>query len=57
LPGREADNSPPSSAEVKEYMELYLHFSNKPSCLGAQLNKSFGQKSILDYENLATRNN
>jgi hypothetical protein len=24
-PGREADQSPPSSAEVKECMELYLH--------------------------------
>jgi hypothetical protein len=24
-PGREADHSPPSSAEVKECMELYLH--------------------------------
>jgi hypothetical protein len=24
-PGRESDNSPPSSAEVKECMELYLH--------------------------------
>jgi hypothetical protein len=25
-PGREADHSPPSSAEVKEWVELYLHF-------------------------------
>jgi hypothetical protein len=24
-PGREADHSPPSSAEVKECLELYLH--------------------------------
>jgi hypothetical protein len=32
-PGREADHSPPSSAEV----ELYLHFSNTPSWRGAQL--------------------
>jgi hypothetical protein len=24
-PGREADHSPPSSAEVKEYVELYLY--------------------------------
>jgi hypothetical protein len=30
-PGREADHSPPSSAEVKEYVELYLHFPNMPS--------------------------
>jgi hypothetical protein len=30
-PGREADHSPPSSAEVKEWVELYLHFHNTPS--------------------------
>jgi len=28
---READNSPPSSAEVKEWVELYLHSPNTPS--------------------------
>jgi hypothetical protein len=36
-PGREADHSPPSSAEVKEWVELYLHSTNKPSWRGAQL--------------------
>jgi hypothetical protein len=36
-PGREADNSPPSSAEVKECVELYVHSPNKPSWCGAQL--------------------
>jgi hypothetical protein len=35
-PGCEADHSPPSSAEVKEWMELYLHFLNTPSWLGVQ---------------------
>jgi hypothetical protein len=30
-PGREADHSPPSNAEVKERVELYLHSLNKPS--------------------------
>jgi hypothetical protein len=25
-PGRETDHSPPSSAEIKEWVELYLHF-------------------------------
>jgi hypothetical protein len=25
-PGREADHSPPSSADVKECLELYFHF-------------------------------
>jgi hypothetical protein len=30
-PGREADHLPPSSAEVKEYVQLYLHTLNTPS--------------------------
>jgi hypothetical protein len=33
----EADHSSPSSAEVKECMELYLHSPNKPSWRGGQL--------------------
>jgi hypothetical protein len=36
-PGREADHSPPSSVEVKECVELYLHSPNTPSWRGAQL--------------------
>jgi hypothetical protein len=36
-PGREADHSPPSSADVKEWVELYLHSSKTPSWRGAQL--------------------
>jgi hypothetical protein len=36
-PGREADHLPPSSAEVKECVELYLHSPNMPSWHGAQL--------------------
>jgi len=34
-PGREADHSPPSSAEAKECMELYLHSLNTSSWRGA----------------------
>jgi hypothetical protein len=34
-PGREADHSPPSSAEVKECVGLYLHSPNTPSWHGA----------------------
>jgi hypothetical protein len=34
-PGREADHSPPSSAEVKEWVELYIHSPNMPSWHGA----------------------
>jgi hypothetical protein len=33
----EADYSPPSSAEVKEWVALYLHSPNTPSWRGAQL--------------------
>jgi hypothetical protein len=36
-PGREADHSPPFSAEVKEWVKLYLHSPNTPSWPGAQL--------------------
>jgi hypothetical protein len=41
--GREADHSPPSSAEVKEWVELYLHSPNAPSWHGAQLGGAQGQ--------------
>jgi hypothetical protein len=37
LPGREADHSPPSSTEVKECMDLYLHSPNPPSWRSAQV--------------------
>jgi hypothetical protein len=36
-PGREANHSLPSNAEVKEGVELYSHSPNKPSWRGAQL--------------------
>jgi hypothetical protein len=36
-PGREADHSPPSSAEVREWVELYLHSPNTPPWRRAQL--------------------
>jgi hypothetical protein len=41
--GREADHSPPSSAEVKEWVQLYLHTPNTPSWRGAQLGEAQGQ--------------
>jgi hypothetical protein len=34
-PGREADHSPPSSAKVKEWVELYRHSPNTPLWRGA----------------------
>jgi hypothetical protein len=36
-PGHEADHSPPSSAEVKECVEIYLHTHNTPPWCDAQL--------------------
>jgi hypothetical protein len=45
--GRETDNSPPSTAEVKECMELYLHSPNTPSWCGAQFKKSTGKLYLL----------
>jgi hypothetical protein len=33
-PGREADHSPPPSHEVRECVELCLHYSNTPSSRG-----------------------
>jgi hypothetical protein len=38
-PGSEADHSPPSDAEVKECVELYLNSLNVPSWRGAHLKK------------------
>jgi hypothetical protein len=40
-PGRDADHSPPSSAEVKEWVELYLHSPSTPAWRGAELRRSF----------------
>jgi hypothetical protein len=36
-PGREADHLPPSSADIKESVELHLHSPNTPPWHGAQL--------------------
>jgi hypothetical protein len=37
LPGGEADLSPPSSAEVKKWVALYLYSRYTPSWRGSQL--------------------
>jgi hypothetical protein len=51
LPGIKLPGSwtwpPPSSAEVKECVELYLHSPNTPPWRGAQLKKSTGTTLIL----------
>jgi len=39
FPGGEADHSPPSSAKVKECVELYFHSPDTTSGCGAQLKK------------------
>jgi len=48
-PGRATDHSPPSSAEVKECVELYIHSPNTPSWRGAQLKKTQWQLCIYFY--------
>jgi hypothetical protein len=51
--GCEADHSPPSSADVKEWVELYFHSTNTPSWRGAQLGGAQGQlySLTLPYPN------
>jgi hypothetical protein len=44
--GCEADHSPLSSAEVKEWVELYLHSPNTSSWHGAQ----FGEHRVRDRD-------
>jgi hypothetical protein len=46
-PGHEADHSSPSSAKVKECVELYLHSLNKPSWSGGQLKKKSTDTTLL----------
>jgi hypothetical protein len=47
--GCETDHSPPSSAKVKECVELYLHFPNMPSSHGAQLKKAQERLYLYHY--------
>jgi hypothetical protein len=49
----EGDHSPPSNAQVKECMELYLHCLNTPSWCGAQLK----HKKALPKYDFQYRNN
>jgi hypothetical protein len=51
-PERKANRLPPSSAEVKERVELYLHSPNTPSWRGAQFKKAQGQLYIYVYISL-----
>jgi hypothetical protein len=47
--GREAGHSSPSSAKVKECVEIYLHSPNTPSWRGARLKKAQGQLYLYLY--------
>jgi hypothetical protein len=47
--GREVDHLPPSSAEVKQWVELYLHSPNTPSWRGAQLKKKHRDHFTLPF--------
>jgi hypothetical protein len=44
---READHSPPSSAQIKGCVELYIHSPNTSSWRGAQLNKDIETTLLL----------
>jgi hypothetical protein len=48
-PGCEVYHSSPSSAEVKECVELYLHFPNTTSWHGAQLKTAQGRLYLYLY--------
>jgi hypothetical protein len=47
--GREADHSPPSGAEVKERVELYLYSPSTPSWRDAHLGGTQGQLLPLPF--------
>jgi hypothetical protein len=47
--GREADHSPPSNAEVKEWVELYLHSPTTPSWRGVQSGGAQGNFTFTLY--------
>jgi len=53
-PGCEAVPSPPSSAEIKEGVELYPHSTNTPSWRGAQLQRQL--HLYLTFTSLFTGN-
>jgi hypothetical protein len=55
--GREAEHSPPPSAEVKEWVELHLHSHNTPSWHGAQLKKHRDNFTFYYYNNNNNNNN
>jgi hypothetical protein len=54
-PGREADDTPSSSADVKECMEIYIHSPSTPSWRGAQF-KAQGQLYLLYFTCIDTYN-
>jgi hypothetical protein len=49
---READHSPPSSVEVKEWVELYFHSPNTLSWRGAQFKKNTGITLLLSLRSV-----
>jgi hypothetical protein len=48
-PGREADHSPPSSAKVKEWVELLPPLPDTPSWRGAQLKNRKHRNNFTFY--------
>jgi hypothetical protein len=56
-PGREADHSPPSSAEVKEWVDLYLHpqYAFLAWCLVKAQGQLYLYITALKYPSLSVR--
>jgi hypothetical protein len=48
--GREGDHSPPTSAEVKEWVELYIHSPNMPLCVMLSEGGGTGITSLYIHE-------
>jgi hypothetical protein len=53
-PGREAEQSPPSSDEVNERVEIYFYSPNTPSWCGAQLKKKHRDNFTLPLNSSLT---
>jgi hypothetical protein len=50
-PGHEADHSPSSNTEVKEWVDLYFHSPKTPSWHGAQLEKKHSDNFTFPINN------
>jgi len=54
-PGRETDHSPPSSADVKDWVELYVYCPSTTSWRGAQFKKHRDNFTFSFTTNMSSR--